>query len=606
VRRTLLALSVLVLALPALASAQVVDGPATQIRKFGDIDMAPDGTGLIAYSKRVGTEDHVFVSRFAAGTWGKPVEVDSALTPDDPASIQVAAGNGGRAVVTYVNLAGAATGKLQSAVSPSSSTGFTQAVVDASTTAIDDRVDMDPVKGVAYVVYDTAGGHVQAQRWPGSGTTWTAVTAAANPLLDVTAGTASSGDDGSRVAVDSAGNAVLVWPEGSITVDQKAVARRVTGTTAATAITVSATALAAHVDAKETNMIDIDGGGSANPWIVMRQGFDYAGSLVVRNIARQLVGDTPSSPQVVDGLPIDPKPTEGAEHPRIDVNPAGQGLATTARQLTNGVFASALSAGSWTAGFQLNSDKNAAVPIPVPAVADNGDGLIAWIDSAPDPTTVVARTRIGGAFGTPTTLSLSGRGNIGGIAGGNFVEASSSSAGLVGVGFAQGGADGGSQRVIVAAVVDLRAAGGGGGGGGGGAGDKTAPTVSALRLSRKTFRLGTKLPHLSAKVGTTISFRVSEASKTTFTFERVTSGRRVGKRCLAPTKRRAHRRRCTRLVRVRRSLVYTTASGAHKLSFAGRLSRTAKLRPGKYRLSVTSKDAAGNTSKPSTIRFRLV
>jgi hypothetical protein len=99
---------------------------------------------------------------------------------------------------------------------------------------------------------------------------------------------------------------------------------------------------------------------------------------------------------------------------------------------------------------------------------------------------------------------------------------------------------------------------------------------------------------------------VNELSRTTLKFERVKFGRRVGKRCLANTKSRARRKRCTRYVAVRPSLVYTTAAGAHKFDFAGRLSRRTKLKPGKYRLTVTSKDSAGNTSKPSTLRFTLV
>jgi hypothetical protein len=605
-----LALAVaLALVVPATASAAttVVDGPDSQIQKFGDLDVAPDGTGALAYSKRVGAEAHVFVARLTNGAWGAPVEVDSTLTPDDPTSIQVAAGNGGRVVVTYVNLAGAATGTVQSAVSTSSASGFQLAQVDAAPTAVDDQVDIDPASGVAYVVYDVTGGHVHAARWPGSGTAWTAVTLGAATDLEATAGTAGTGDDGSRVAVDSSGNAVIAWAEGAATTDQKALARRITGTTAATgAITLSATTLGTHPDAKETNMIDIDGGGSSNPWVVFRQGFTYPpSSIVVRNLARHLIGDTPSTPQELDGLTTDPKPTEGAEHPRIDVNAAGQGLAASARQLTNGVFGSALSAGNWTPGFQLNTDTNSAAPFPVAAVDDSGDGVIAWIDSAADPSTVLARTRIGGALGSPLTLSASGKGQIGGIAGGANLEAASSAAGTVSVGFAQGGANGGSQRVIVAATVSLPTSGGGGGGGG----DKTPPTLSALRLSRKAFRIGTRLPHLSARkkpVGTRISFKVSEASKTTLTFQRVLSGRRVGKRCLAPTRRRAHRRHCTRYVAARPSLVYTTSAGAHRVTFQGRLTSRRKLRPGKYRLSVVSTDAAGNTSKPKTVRFTLL
>jgi hypothetical protein len=584
----------------------IVDGPTSQIQKFGDLDMAPDGTGALAYSKSVGGEAHVFVSRFNGTAWGAPVEVDGALTPDDPASIQVAAGNGGRVVVTYVNLAGTTSGALESAVATSSSSGFTLAPVDTTGDAIDDNLDIDPASGVAYVVYDATGGVVRAQRWPGSGTAWTAVTLSGGTALQGTNG-GGTGDDSSHVAVDSSGNAVIAWPDGTLSVNQEAMARRITGATASTtAITVSAPTLGAHADDHEGDMIDIDGGGSANPWIAFRQAFDYGGSIVVRAIARQLVGDTPSTPQVLDGLPVDPKPTEGAEHPRLDVNGAGQGLAAIARQLSDDVFDSALSAGNWTTGFKVNTDTNPGSPFPAAAIDDAGNGLIAWLDSATDPTTLQARTRVNGSLGSPLTLSVQGKGNVGGLAGGAFVEAASSSAGLIGVGFAQGGADGGSQRVIVAAVVDLRPGGGGGGGGGGG--DTKAPTVSKLKLGKKTFRLGTKLPKLSRRVpvGTTVSFSVSEASRTRFTFSKLASGRKVGKRCLPATKRRAHRKRCTRAITVTPSLVFSTSAGSHKLAFQGRLSRTKRLRPGKYRLTVVSTDPSGNASKPQSTTFTLL
>src|SRR5919204_279445 len=52
---------------------------------------------------------------------------------------------------------------------------------------------------------------------PLSGTTWTPVTLGAGTALEATAGTAGTVDDGSRVDVDSSGNAVIVWAEGAAT-----------------------------------------------------------------------------------------------------------------------------------------------------------------------------------------------------------------------------------------------------------------------------------------------------------------------------------------------------------------------------------------------------
>jgi hypothetical protein len=316
----------------------------------------------------------------------------------------------------------------------------------------------------------------------------------------------------------------------------------------------------------------------------------------------RLNGDTPSAAQVLDGLPLD-NPTEGAEYPRIDVNPAGQGLAAMPRQLSFQAFGSSLSAGTWTPGFRLDKGTPTGAAFPNAAIADSGNGLVAWEDTTGATTFVSSRQSVGGALGVPVTLSRSGDGPI--LSAVDMpVGMSSSAAGTVGVGFGQG--NGTTTNEIVAAVVDLPKPTGGGGGG-----DKTPPTVSSLKLSNKTFALGSKLPTISRKkktpVGTTISFNVSEQSKTTFAFARKTKGFKSGKRCVAKRpKGKKNAKRCTRFVAAKPSLVFTTAAGTHKVKFEGRLSKRSKLKPGTYRLSVTSVDAAGNKSKAKTASFKLL
>ncbi len=611
-RRARLALvTALLLAIPATAHAAIVpgkaiDGPSADIVQFGDIDMAPDGTGAIAYTKKIAGVNHIFVSRFANGAWGAGQQADVGLA--DPSQFpHVAAGNGGRVVVTFVNKPVAGLGNLRAALAPNSASGFTVGTPDATTDTLvmDSDVAMDPVSGVAYTVFTAAnmGGDVHAARL--SGSTWTAI---APVLDDVQADDAggSGRDTGARVAVDSAGNAVAAWPEKDAGMKPHVFVRRITGTTPATTdAEASIATLDGHADAQgSADHVDIDGGDTASPWVVFRQMFVYGATNRPRDLARQLNGGTLSTTQVLDGLPAD-NPTEGAEFPRIDVNGSGKGLVGLPRQLSFQVFGSSLSAGTWTPGFRVDAGTPTGAAFPVPAIADNGNGLIAWVDTTGGAaaTTVVTREDIGGTLGAQQTLSLATAGPV--VIGG--VGAASSAAGNVAVGFAQGNGGAADPRSIVAAVVDLPAGAGGGGGGGGGS-DKTPPTVSSLRLSRTTFALGSALPHLSrlTPVGTTISFKVSEASKTTLTFARVLPGRRVGKRCLRSTKARSHKRRCSRYVNAKPSLVYSTAAGTHKVSFQGRLSRHKKLRPGKYRLSLVSVDSGGNRSVAKTVRFTLV
>jgi streptogramin lyase len=140
--------------------------------------------------------------------------------------------------------------------------------------------------------------------------------------------------------------------------------------------------------------------------------------------------------------------------------------------------------------------------------------------------------------------------------------------------------------------------------------DTKAPLVTSLTMA-SAFYQGSLLARLTAvrrrfPVGTTIRFRVDEDSRTTLTFQKRAPGRRVGKRCLKPTRARRHRRRCTRYLTVRPSLVYTTKAGLRKVRFQGRLSRTRRLKPGPYRLTVVAKDAAGNKSTPKRKNFRLL
>jgi Tol biopolymer transport system component len=138
--------------------------------------------------------------------------------------------------------------------------------------------------------------------------------------------------------------------------------------------------------------------------------------------------------------------------------------------------------------------------------------------------------------------------------------------------------------------------------------DNVAPAFSSVRLSAKKWRRGNKLPSISkAKVGTTISFRLSEAGQVTLGFQRKTIGRRVGGKCRKQTKRNRSRRRCTRFVSAGHIAPFAGKVGLNKVRFQGRLSRSKRLRLGTYRVVLKATDSANNTSKPRTgPTFRIV
>jgi hypothetical protein len=120
--------------------------------------------------------------------------------------------------------------------------------------------------------------------------------------------------------------------------------------------------------------------------------------------------------------------------------------------------------------------------------------------------------------------------------------------------------------------------GGGAGGGGGSAGDRTAPVLTALKASKKRFRVG-KLP----RRGTRVSFSLSEAASVRFE---------------AFVVKRRHRTRKGRFARL-------SPAGASRVAFTGRLGKRT-LKPGRYVVRLTPTDRAGNVGAARSVTLRVV
>lgn len=136
--------------------------------------------------------------------------------------------------------------------------------------------------------------------------------------------------------------------------------------------------------------------------------------------------------------------------------------------------------------------------------------------------------------------------------------------------------------------------------------DTTAPEISALRFAPSTFQaanIGGSI--IARRVGSQVSYQLSEPATTTFTVQRVMPGRRSGKRCVAPSRRKSRARKCTRLKNVKGSFQRSAAAGTDSFDFSARLSNRA-LSPGSYRLNAVARDAAGNSSKVATRAFNVV
>lgn len=135
-----------------------------------------------------------------------------------------------------------------------------------------------------------------------------------------------------------------------------------------------------------------------------------------------------------------------------------------------------------------------------------------------------------------------------------------------------------------------------------------SPTLSGLSETAKTWREGSLLAQISKNsnkppVGTTFSFTLNGAANVSFTFTEPGGGRKVGKKCVAQTKKNRHERRCTRTV-IAGTLTFTAHAGASKVHFEGRISKRTWLRPGSYTL-LASATASGKHSPTRSLRFTI-
>jgi PKD repeat protein len=132
------------------------------------------------------------------------------------------------------------------------------------------------------------------------------------------------------------------------------------------------------------------------------------------------------------------------------------------------------------------------------------------------------------------------------------------------------------------------------------------PALSKLKVSPRTFVAAGGGASIARrrKAGTTVTYRDSHASKTTFTVRRAKAGVRKGGRCVKRPRRSTRRRkRCTRFVAVGR-FAHKDRAGKNKFRFTGRVRRH-KLAPGRYRLEAVSR-FAGRSGPRTTKGFHVV
>lgn len=148
-----------------------------------------------------------------------------------------------------------------------------------------------------------------------------------------------------------------------------------------------------------------------------------------------------------------------------------------------------------------------------------------------------------------------------------------------------------------------------------GPGGGSGPTVTAARISslsetHSIFAVGHSSTPLRGRTsarrhkrGTVFSFRLDQAATVDIAFRALKPGRRVGRRCVAPSPRLRHKPRCTRAIK-KGTLVRTAHAGLNKVAFSGRIARKA-LGVGRYQAVFTPRNGAG-AGRPAKLRFRIV
>lgn len=133
------------------------------------------------------------------------------------------------------------------------------------------------------------------------------------------------------------------------------------------------------------------------------------------------------------------------------------------------------------------------------------------------------------------------------------------------------------------------------------------PVLSGVSETNMTWREGGAQATLARMhlppIGTTFSFRLNESASVAFEFNQSVSGRKVGRSCVAQTKKNEHARRCTHVVAAGH-LIFSAHAGVNKVHFDGLISKHGKLAPGSYTLVITA-TSSGIRSTPDTLRFTI-
>ncbi len=350
------------LAAPPTAQAGFFPGEAIDtgdITALGEVAVAPDGTGAVAYLKRDAGTDHVFVARFAGGRFQAPERIDAGLGTPSSHPV-VAADDEGRLAVAFVNGGGVYV------VNRMPDQGFsTPQALDGNASNPDVALGVG-AKG--YVVWTQGGpgaGDVRAAGVDRAGT-WSALPG----VIDIAAANnAGTGTGRPRVAVAADGFATVAWGEAGQVWARKLFRTQMSQLPQQLSGSAVDGSPALTADLPEVDM-EFD---SSYAWVGFRQVVSDAGARD-RVVARRMRGTEFDPAVAVDGLVQGAG--GGATAPGIDLNGRGVGLATSA--VEGGIVRAARLRFDVFLPTQTLTPAFGVPPTPVPVLSENNDGLVAY------------------------------------------------------------------------------------------------------------------------------------------------------------------------------------------------------------------------------------
>jgi hypothetical protein len=325
--------------------------------------MAKDGTGGLVYLKDVAGVPHVFVSQLFDGQFSVPQQVDGTLTgpSSDPV---IAAAPGGELVVAFVN-----GGDLYVAVARSGPAAFgtPQALfADASNPTV-----AATYLGKAYLAFTADVGGVEQVRsayyWNGS---WALEPTPLNAVATENAGT---GTDAPSVAAAQDGVGIVAWGEAG-----HVYLRRVWGTSPSVEFfEVDVPSISGLTEVSATDPRIATGADSSFADVAFDETVSNASGQQTRVLLRQLDASEWSSLTEPDGLTT--PGVEGSGDPQVAMGEYGDGVATAVRSTSNQVWGmNLLNNGTPTSPIELDSLPNASSPEAISAASGFYSGLVAW------------------------------------------------------------------------------------------------------------------------------------------------------------------------------------------------------------------------------------